>query len=209
MGHAIDSGRGQGKEPSPQAAFWWAAALTGIGPARPRRPRPVKPMATAAQPRLFDDVAMPRTRADCRGPGICPVLRCRHHLALWIKPNGAIRIEGAVAKGRTVRGTRSATDEALEAAADMIVELADRLPSLCSLDYADEGRVGPKGLRQILGLKPRRMTKLLSDAAEELDIARARQKRAEARGKEAEYLRRKAVEAVELVQIKRKPKPCK
>lgn len=195
---------------------------------RPRAPRP----ATALQPAtateqlwlLEGPPPMPATYGDCQGPahqalmaecgGTCPVLRCRHHLALWAKDNGAIKVEGAVAHGRTARGTRALTHVGEDALATMVVDLADRLaaagmPSMCTLEYADRYRMTPKGLRWLLGLRTRRMTTLLADAADELDIARARERRRAAAQKAEAHAARRAVEASELVRIKRKPVPCR
>lgn len=204
-----------------------------VPPARPRRVSlPLAPAEPCQQLYLLEGPPpIPATYAECKGPahralmaecgGACPVLRCRHHVALHVKDNGAIHLDGGVGRGRTARGTRALTDQAEDALATLVVDLADRLAlasvlvdgqpdlaSMCTLDYAERYRLTPKGLRWLLGLRTRRMTKLLTDAADELDIARARIRRQEAAAKADEH-RRREVERAELAAMKRKPKPCK
>jgi hypothetical protein len=236
-------GQVQGKEPGLQdSAFTFADGTPATSPRR--RPPPAPPAIWNGHEQLplplgveYDEITppIPATYADCKAPahqalitscgGTCPVLRCRHHVALWIRDHDntealeAVKIEGGVGKGRTARGTRSLTHEDEDRLAELVVDLADRLSrlaakgmpgiqSLCSLDYADRWRLTPAGIRSILGLRPRRMTKMLADAADELDIARARLRRQEASQK-ADAHQRRQLERDELVQIKRKPKPCK
>ncbi len=91
---------------------------------------------------------LPATRGDClteatnpRVSGICPKFSCRHNLALWVKDNGAIKVEGAAGDTNnhpTIRSHRRVSDRTLEHVADMIIARADRLGiSLCVLDLAD------------------------------------------------------------------------
>jgi hypothetical protein len=90
--------------------------------------------------------ALPATRGDCTGAsdprvgGICPKFSCRHNLALWVKANGAFKVEGTAGDTRrqTIRSHRRVSDATLERVADAIIARADRLGiSLCSLDLAD------------------------------------------------------------------------
>lgn len=207
-----------------------------------RAPRPSRDITPPKQQGLFDPapLPLPPTRGCCTGPDrarwrggdpdTCLVFRCRHNLAFWVRDRddgheGSIKVEGGVGGGRTLRSTRWATEDRYEHLADLVVELHDRVPSLCSLDYPEsvetwmdtpgrrpgpdgELQVSAAGLRELLGLRPRRMVAILAEAGDELDIAQARARRAEAAEKAKSYERRQ-VEAAELVQIKRKPKPCK
>lgn len=101
-------------------------------------------------PRLPDHLVpqLPATRGDClteehnpRVGGICPKFSCRHNLALWVKDNGAIKLEGAAAETNnhpTIRSHRRVSDATLERAADVVIARADRLGiSLCVIDLAD------------------------------------------------------------------------
>jgi hypothetical protein len=166
---------------------------------------------------------IPTSYGECKAPahqalmaqcgGTCPIIRCRHHVALWVRDRAAdasdddriesVKIEGGVARGRTARGTRALTKRGALELAELAEDLADRMfklaqaepklagiQSLCSLDYADRWRLTPLGIRRILGLRPRRMSKMLSDAAEELDIARARMRRKDAAAKAQEHQRK-------------------
>lgn len=108
-------------------------------------------------PVVRDDELAPwsRDRADCRGPGVCPVLRCEHNVLLTITRSGdtetiVVGGRGGTGKGlslpATERGTRTAAgrmsdaevDAIEEQMADMIVDLCDRLPSTCKLDYLEK-----------------------------------------------------------------------
>ena len=240
MGRAVDSGRGQGKEPAAQAAFDFARDPEVT--TRPSRHRAAPPPARwTGRDQLsftlgpeYDEVTppIPATYGECKAPahqalmaacgGTCPVLRCRHHIALWVRDHKgdasdadrleSVKIEGGVGRGRTARGTRSLTGQAKLELAERVEDLADRMArlaakglpgieSLCSLDYADRWRMTPAGIRSVLGLRPRRMSKMLTDAADELDIARARLRRQEAAAKAV------AFEQAKLVQIR--PHPSK
>lgn len=141
------------------------------------------------QPRL-PWIELPRTIGDCRGPGTCPVLRCRYNLALWVSENGSIKVGRAHQEGRTLRIGRRASEARLEAMADMVVEIADRLESLCVLDYAEAQRRDAdadttyRRIAEVLGCSHQRARAIVLEAAEEFrhaqDIEEARERRAQA-----------------------------
>lgn len=154
---------------------------------------------------------LPRTVGDCRGPGICPVLRCKFHLVLWVKDNGSIKVGRAHEKGRTLKVGQRATDARLEHAADLVVEMIDRLadvaPTACVIDYAEQAR-GQNAdetytaIARVLGCGKQRARVLVLEAIEEYeharDIEEARARRAGLRGAQG----RPAPAASPLVQIR-------
>lgn len=163
--------------------------------------------AAAARQVRLPWVTLPKTVGDCRGPGICPAIRCRYNLALWVKPNGAIKVGRSHEKGRTLtykRGRR-ASDAALEHAADLVVDLADRLDSLCVLDYAEQVQwideeESYTRIAAVLGCSKQRARTLVLEAMEDFDIARAREKRRQMRDRQAAALS-------PLVNIRKRPGP--
>jgi hypothetical protein len=89
---------------------------------------------------------LPATRERCltdqnpRVAGICPVFRCKYNLALWVKDNGAIKVEGTGddTRNQTLRSHRRVSKGTIEKVADRIIARARRLGiSLCTLDLAD------------------------------------------------------------------------
>lgn len=92
-------------------------------------------------------VPLPETVADCRGPGICPVLRCRYNVLINISRSTnveTITVGGCGGEGngaslpirRNSQGIVRMED--LDAVVDAAVELADKLPSTCLLDYIED-----------------------------------------------------------------------
>lgn len=120
---------------------------------------------TPGQPR------MPRTVGECRGPGICPVLRCKFNLAMHVTASGTIVVgaRGGGARGislavkRTSAGLARGGDVITTQMAIAAVEMADRLPSLCSLDYAEQGGMNLSALGRVLGISRERVRQLVDD----------------------------------------------
>lgn len=163
---------------------------------------------------------MPRTVGDCRGEGICPVLRCKFHLALWVTPNGGIKVGRAHEKGRTLKygahRTR-ATDADLEHAADLVVALIDGLqdvaPTACVIDYAEQARgLGAEEsytrIAEVLGCGKQRARVLVLEALAEFeharDIEEAKARRAALRERQAGM---RPQSASPLVNIRKRPGP--
>lgn len=132
--------------PRHQLAFAFVAGLPRL--ARLRRNRRPFALPPREQTVLPMPLPMPARVADCReaGPirdeiaalGMCPIFRCRNNLALWVKPNGSIKVEAGHVAGGTLCHSRPAWDEKLEAIADRAIELGDRLGTLCVLDLVPE-----------------------------------------------------------------------
>lgn len=125
---------------------------------------------TPGQPR------MPASRDACRGPGICPVLRCKFNLAMHVTASGTIVVgaRGGGAHGislalkRTAAGLARGGDVITTQMAIAVVELADRVPSLCSLDYAEQGGMSLTELAKVLGVSRERVRQMVEEIAEKL-----------------------------------------
>lgn len=93
------------------------------------------------------DIAMPRTLGDCRGPGVCPVIRCQWNVLIDVRRSTdtetiVVGARGGSGKGISLALRRNAdkqvdTEEIEEAMADAIVAVADQLPSTCLHDYIE------------------------------------------------------------------------
>lgn len=98
-------------------------------------------------------VPLPATVADCRGPGICPVLRCKWNVLLHVtEVSSRAQTISVGARGGTGTGIGLATKrdragivrmEDLDAIVDAVVALADQLPSTCTLDYVEDPDLMP------------------------------------------------------------------
>lgn len=161
---------------------------------RQARPRP--PRAPANEPPLVY-LDMPATRADCRGPGICPVFRCRHNLALRVKPSGAIKVDGG-GPGTTIRVGARASSRKIDRIVDIIVARAEELGTLCSLDLAELGARSIPEVSEILHVGLEIVRQEFLAAAHEIDIAQAKERRREQRQIETKP-------PAPLVQIRRRP----
>ena len=156
--------------------------------------------AKERQDRLPLLYAMPATMAECRGGpgssdvaefiaefGACPVLRCRYNLALWVKDNGSIKVEGGHVAGGTLRHNRRASAAKVDRLAEMVVQLADRLGTLCLWDILPEASMVDLGERRVsmpheaigrvLGQSKEIARQIVDGALESLDIAEARMRR--------------------------------
>lgn len=119
---------------------------------------------------------MPASRDACRGPGICPVLRCKFNLAMHVTASGTIVVgaRGGGATGlslslkRTGAGLVRNGDEITTQMAIAVVELADRLPSLCSLDYAEQGGMSLSELGRVLGVSRERVRQIIDEIVDKL-----------------------------------------
>lgn len=158
-------------------------------------PAPRAPAANEA-PLVYLD--MPRTRAECRGPGICPVFRCRHNLALRVKESGAIKVDGG-GPGTTLRPTSHASARRIDHIVDIIIERAEALGTLCSLDLAEAGKLSIPEVARVLGVKDEIVRQEFLAAAHEIDIAEARARRQERAALDASR------PTAPLVQIRRRP----
>lgn len=119
---------------------------------------------------------MPSSRAECRGPGVCPVLRCRYNLAMHVTTSGTIVVgaRGGGAAGislpikRTSAGKfRGGADVTTQMAA-AVVEMAERLPSLCALDYAEQGGMSSAALGRAIGISRQRAKQIVETIVEKL-----------------------------------------
>lgn len=178
----------------------------------------------------------PASTAECRGGhgpvaeliaevGVCPILRCRYNLALWVKDNGGIKVEAGHLKGGTLRATRRVTNAKLERMADLVVQLADRLGTLCLWDLLPDAVGVDLGERRVsmsheaigraLGQSKEIARQIIDGALESLDIAEARmrrhrkaqrQKLAQLMAEDVEARRRRArAGRDQLVQIRPRP----
>ena len=150
-------------------------------------------------------VPMPARLRDCRdaGPvhdviedlgGICPILRCRYNLALWVRENGSIKVEDGHRLGGTLQHSREPTAADYERMADRVVELADRLGTLCLWDllpdrpmsFADhETYMTNEAIGRLLGQSKESARKIVGDAEQAQQIEEARQARAAQRERQA------------------------
>lgn len=125
-------------------------------------------------------VDLPPTRGDCRGPGICTKFSCRHNLALRVKESGAIKVDGG-GPGTTLRIGGRAGPRRIDRVVDAIIAKADKLGTLCSLDVAESGALTIPEVAEYLGVTEEVVRQIFLDATHELQIAEARERRAERR----------------------------
>ncbi|MGL4444071.1 MAG: hypothetical protein ACRCU1_10635 [Alsobacter sp.] len=162
------------------------------------------PRRTGCNEGLLVYLDMPATRADCRGPGICPVFRCKYNFALRVKDSGAIKVDGG-GPGTTLRPAAPASRRKIDRVVDAILAKADEIGSLCALDLAeenhwhDEPRYGRERsipeVARILGVGDEIVRQIFLEARHTLDIIAARERRAEQR----------QPAPAPLVQIRRRP----
>lgn len=147
-----------------------------------------------------DELRMPATRAECRGPGICPVFRCRHHLALRVKSKGGIKVDGG-GPGTTLRPiplTRGAVARRVNRMVDAALERIEKLGTSCSLDLIEQrGRLSIEEVAEVLGVTEEIVRLEFLEAQHGVDIALKREARAEKRALNE-------APAAALVQIRRK-----
>lgn len=151
-------------------------------------------------------IPFPSSTTECRsgvGPvadaiaevGVCPVLRCRYNLALWVRDNGSIKVEAGHTKGGTLRATHRASDKRLDRMADLVVELADRLGTLCLWDILpaaadasayDERRpfMSFEQIGKVLAQSKEAARKIVDGADESADFAEARLRREQKRARQ-------------------------
>lgn len=153
----------------PAAVSWWASLATGIAAAATlesklkrenERRRKISERVASRQKKVRAPqrqstlnvapdpvVPLPKTVGDCRGPGICPVLRCQYNVLLDIRKLGgtesiAVGGRGGTGEGYTLAGKRNSAGQVemadLDAMVDAILDIVDRVPSTCTLDYADD-----------------------------------------------------------------------
>jgi hypothetical protein len=159
------------------------------------RSKRVRPAPSANEPPL-QYLDMPATRGDCRGPGICPVFRCRHNLALRVKDSGAIKVDGG-GPGTTLRIRGGASSRKVDRIVEIIIARAEELGTLCSLDLADAGARSIPEVAEILHVGEEIVRQEFLAASHEIEIAQARERRAEKRQLEGKL-------TAPLVQIRRK-----
>lgn len=119
---------------------------------------------------------MPASRAQCRGEGICPVLRCRYNLAMHVTTSGTIVVgaRGHNARGislplkRTARGLARDGADVTTQMADAVIAMAERLPSLCALDYAEQGGMSRVELGKVLGISRQRVQTMIDEIVAKL-----------------------------------------
>lgn len=196
-----------------QLAFGFVASLPR---ARRRRAYRRVELPPREQTVLPMPLPMPATVAECReaGPihdeiqalGMCPIFRCRHNLALWVKSNGSIKVEAGHVSGATMRHSRPARDAKLDAMADLAIALGDRLGTLCVLDLVPDDLShllkGDGGVHMtfaqiaaVLGCNKEMARVLVEEAEHAKEIEEKRRLRAAQRARQD----------AQLVQIRRKP----
>jgi hypothetical protein len=113
---------------------------------------------------------MPRTVGDCRGPGICPVFRCRFNIALHVTDAGTIITggRGCTGDGASLpvarRGAGAVKMEDLDAVAQHIVDRLMRLESSCALDYAEKGGMSMPAIGATMGVSRQAVKKAIMKA---------------------------------------------
>ena len=170
--------------------------------------------ASHAERRARQDVLpllfpLPTSTAECRGGpvgevaefiaefGACPVLSCRSNLALWLKDNGSVKVEAGHVKGGTLRHSRRVRDHKLERMADLVVELADRLGTLCLWDLLPAGAdatamaerrpyMSYEQIGAVLGQSKEAARKIVDEADHAYQIAAAKLSRAQKRDRQAQ-----------------------
>jgi hypothetical protein len=123
---------------------------------------------------------MPASRDECRGDdparGICPVLRCKFNLAMHVTVSGTIVVgaRGGGAHGlslalkRTSAGLTRNGDQITTQMALAVVDLADRLPSMCALDYAERGGMSLTELAKVFGVTRERVRQMVEEIVDKL-----------------------------------------
>ena len=138
-------------------------------------------------PPIVDIYAMPKTRAECIGPGICPKIGCRHNLSLRVKDSGAIKVDGG-GPGTTMRlerRGRKSINRRAERMADAIVERAMATGTNCALDYADRGPMSIAQVSAAIGVTQEIVRLVTNEGIHAIDIAEAKARRQEDREQEA------------------------
>lgn len=147
-----------------------------------------------------DELRMPATRAECRGPGICPMFRCRHHLGVRVKSKGGIKVDGG-GPGTTLRPiplTRGAIARRVNRMVDAALERIERLGTSCVLDLIEQrGAMSIEQVAEALGVTEEIVRLEFLEAQHGVDIALKREARADARA-------RNEPPAATLVQIRRR-----
>lgn len=151
------------------------------------------------------ELELPAKRGDCRGPGICPVFRCSHNIALRVKSSGAIKVDGG-GPGTTLRPGkhlgRVALSRRMDRMVDAILERVEALGTSCTLDLVE--RHGEMGMAQIcsaLGVTEEIVRLDTLEGLHAVEIAAKRAARAEQRA----HTNPATSPAPQLVQIRRKP----
>ena len=133
------------------AAQAWLVGFESQHAAQPRRVRSPRPVDGEAPVRarlpLVDtpSIAMPLSRGQCRGAGICPKLSCRMNTQSEVTDSGTLLIAGgarSVGKGFSFPLRRWAVRRVkwddLDKAVDVTVRTCDRQPATCALDLAEQ-----------------------------------------------------------------------
>lgn len=138
----------------------------------------------ALPPLVPTELKLPATRGECRGPGICPMFRCRHNLALRVKSKGGIKVDGG-GPGTTLRPiplTRGAVARRVNRMVDAALERIERLGTSCSLDLIEQrGRLSIEEVAEALGVTEEIVRLEFLEAQHGVDIALKREARAEKR----------------------------
>lgn len=154
-------------------------------------------------------IPFPSSTTECRsgvGPvadaiaevGVCPVMRCRYNLALWVRDNGSIKVEAGHVRGGTLHHNRrvrgESIDQRMDRMADLVVELADRLGTLCLWDILpaaadasayDERRpfMSYEQIGKVLAQSKEAARKIVDGADESADFAQAKLRREQMRAR--------------------------
>lgn len=117
---------------------------------------------------------LPRTVGDCRGPGVCPLFRCRFNIAIHITESGTLVTggRGSTAEGASIPLKRRCRGQVryddLDAFTSELVERIDGLESTCALDYADKGGMTLDAVGDVLGVSRERVRQIVAKASAEL-----------------------------------------
>ncbi len=126
----------------------------------PPAPRPVVRLPIAVEVVQAPQDGPRMTRGECvNGVRPCPLVSCRHHLAVDVSESGGISISG---RGQTMRTLyrRGLEDEDAERLIDEVVEMLSTMPDTCSLDVADRGGVTLEEVGGLLGVTRERVRQI-------------------------------------------------
>ena len=113
---------------------------------------------------------MPRTVGDCRGPGVCPIFRCKFNVALHVTEAGTIVTggRGSTAEGESMPLKRRSRGQVryddIDAFVAALIERVDALESTCALDYAERDGMLPGQVAEVLGISRERVRQIIAKA---------------------------------------------
>lgn len=121
-----------------------------------------------------EPLKLPATVGDCRGPGICPLFRCRYNLALDVTEAGTLTTgaRGCTGRGASIplrrRGKGRIKPRDMARFDERILELLDRVESTCALDYAETGGMSLERIGKLTGVSREAVRKSLAKAVDHI-----------------------------------------